>query len=264
MRACSTAPRAGLSLTEAGRAFHERCVQLLADLEEAEASAGRGDGGAARDASGVVRRELRHAARRARGRRCSWRSFRTFASTSSSPIAWSTWSTRASTLPCASGPSAGRTSWARRIGDTRLVCCAAPAYLARPRRAARARRPGAPCVPACTSICPSAIRGRSSIAPRNGGHPRDGSCVRQQRSLSLSAPARSRRGTSLPSPISSSEPRFARGAWWRSCVAPRPRPRAGSMWCMQAGGTCPRKCARSPTSSWSAFKSPDWWVATKR
>src|SRR4029434_2639500 len=29
-----------LSLTEAGRAFHERCVQLLADLEEAEESAG--------------------------------------------------------------------------------------------------------------------------------------------------------------------------------------------------------------------------------
>src|SRR3982750_1110680 len=31
-----------LSLTEPGRAFHERCVQLLADLEEAEASAGAG------------------------------------------------------------------------------------------------------------------------------------------------------------------------------------------------------------------------------
>jgi len=29
-----------LSLTESGRAFHERCVQLLADLEEAEESAG--------------------------------------------------------------------------------------------------------------------------------------------------------------------------------------------------------------------------------
>src|SRR5262245_56825044 len=31
-----------LSLTEAGRVFHERCVQLLADLEEAETSAGAG------------------------------------------------------------------------------------------------------------------------------------------------------------------------------------------------------------------------------
>jgi DNA-binding transcriptional LysR family regulator len=31
-----------LSLTEAGRVFHERCVQLLADLEEAEQSAGAG------------------------------------------------------------------------------------------------------------------------------------------------------------------------------------------------------------------------------
>lgn len=31
-----------LSLTETGRAFHERCVQLLADLEEAEQSAGAG------------------------------------------------------------------------------------------------------------------------------------------------------------------------------------------------------------------------------
>src|SRR5207249_10211391 len=31
-----------LSLTEPGRVFHERCVQLLADLEEAEASAGEG------------------------------------------------------------------------------------------------------------------------------------------------------------------------------------------------------------------------------
>src|SRR5512143_351904 len=28
-----------LSLTEAGRAFHERCVQLLADLDEAEQTA---------------------------------------------------------------------------------------------------------------------------------------------------------------------------------------------------------------------------------
>ena len=31
-----------LSLTEAGRLFHERSVQLLADLEEAEESAGAG------------------------------------------------------------------------------------------------------------------------------------------------------------------------------------------------------------------------------
>src|SRR5260221_12771719 len=31
-----------LSLTESGRAFHERCVQLLADLEEAEQSAHAG------------------------------------------------------------------------------------------------------------------------------------------------------------------------------------------------------------------------------
>src|SRR5205085_2323123 len=31
-----------LSLTESGRAFHERCVQLLADLEEAELSANAG------------------------------------------------------------------------------------------------------------------------------------------------------------------------------------------------------------------------------
>src|SRR6516225_9544319 len=31
-----------LSLTESGRAFYERCVQLLADLEEAEQSAGAG------------------------------------------------------------------------------------------------------------------------------------------------------------------------------------------------------------------------------
>src|SRR5438309_8657895 len=31
-----------LSLTETGRVFHERCVQLLADLEEAEQSAHAG------------------------------------------------------------------------------------------------------------------------------------------------------------------------------------------------------------------------------
>src|SRR5208337_3449998 len=31
-----------LSLTESGRVFYERCVQLLADLEEAEQSAGAG------------------------------------------------------------------------------------------------------------------------------------------------------------------------------------------------------------------------------
>src|SRR5262249_45522578 len=35
-----TTPR--ISLTEAGRAFHQRSIQLLADLEEAEASASEG------------------------------------------------------------------------------------------------------------------------------------------------------------------------------------------------------------------------------
>ena len=38
-----------LSLTESGRVFHERCVQLLADLEEAEESASAANDPAARD-----------------------------------------------------------------------------------------------------------------------------------------------------------------------------------------------------------------------
>ena len=33
-----------ISLTESGRAFHERCLQLLADLDEAEATAHAGRG----------------------------------------------------------------------------------------------------------------------------------------------------------------------------------------------------------------------------
>ncbi len=39
MCGCSTARRGGLSLTESGSAFYERCVHLLADLDEAEQSA---------------------------------------------------------------------------------------------------------------------------------------------------------------------------------------------------------------------------------
>ena len=119
-----------LSLTEAGRAFHERCVQLLADLEEAEESASRGRRRPARHAAPHVRRDVRHALPRAGDRRVHARAIRRCASTSSCPTASSTSSTRASTPPCASAPSAARTSSAAGSARRRSSAVRAPAYLA--------------------------------------------------------------------------------------------------------------------------------------
>jgi DNA-binding transcriptional LysR family regulator len=97
-----------LSLTESGQAFFERCVQVLADLEEAEV--------AVASASIVPRGTLRPFA--ATFAACHFapaiaaprRAMRRSGSTSSSPSVWSTSWRKASTSRCALAPPAARTS----------------------------------------------------------------------------------------------------------------------------------------------------------
>ena len=119
-----------LSLTETGRAFHERCVQLLADLEEAEQSASQGGVTprgtlkltcpityGERVLAPVVRRVRReHRARAARHRALGPRRR----------------PRRRRLRPRgAHRPIGSQLLVARRIGTTAIVCCASPSYLAR-------------------------------------------------------------------------------------------------------------------------------------
>lgn len=119
-----------LSLTEAGRAFHERAVQLLADLEEAEQSAGAG--------TATPRGTLRLS--------CSV----TFGTLYVAP-ALAAMRTRHPELEfdvemsdrmvdlvdegfdaaVRIGAVGGENLVGRRVGSSRMVTCAAPAYLAR-------------------------------------------------------------------------------------------------------------------------------------
>lgn len=119
-----------LSLTEAGRAFHERAVQLLADLEEAEAAVGAG----ALEPRGTLRITcasafgVRHlapaladyAARHPRVRFDLDLSDRVVDLVE-----------EGFDLAIRIGAVRSQALIARRLGVTTLVCCAAPAYLAR-------------------------------------------------------------------------------------------------------------------------------------
>ena len=109
-----------LSLTEIGRAFHERCVQLLADLEEAEESAGAGavvPRGTLRLTCGVTLR------RRATSRRrspTSWRAIRRCASTSSCPDRIVDLVEEGFDAAVRIGAVGGQNLVARRVGATQL------------------------------------------------------------------------------------------------------------------------------------------------
>ena len=118
-----------VSLTESGRAFYERAVQLLADLEEAEQEASR--------AAVVPRGTIRLTTAVNFGVRHLAPAIAEFlaahpevASTCRSPTASSIWSRKASTSACASAPPGTENMVARKLGETRLVPCASPDYLA--------------------------------------------------------------------------------------------------------------------------------------
>ena len=119
-----------LSLTEAGTTFHERCVQLLADLEEAEQSASQG--------GATPRGTLKLTCPITYGVRVLAPAIAAFVARHAQVRVDAELSDRAVDLvdegfDLAVRIGAIRSQFlvARRIGSTALVCCASPAYLAR-------------------------------------------------------------------------------------------------------------------------------------
>ena len=118
-----------LSLTEAGQAFYERCVQLLAELEETEA--------AVRSETVVPKGTLRITCGVTFGERHLAPAVAEFAGRHPQVAFDIDLSDRAVDLveegfdlAIRIGPVGQQALVARRIADTQLVCCAAPAYLA--------------------------------------------------------------------------------------------------------------------------------------
>ena len=119
-----------LSLTESGRAFYERCVQLLADLEEAEQSAHAG--------TVKPRGTLRLTCGTTFGVRHLAPAMILFAERYPEMRFDVELSDRAADLveegfdvAVRIGSIGSQNLVGRKVGETRLVCCAAPAYLER-------------------------------------------------------------------------------------------------------------------------------------
>jgi DNA-binding transcriptional LysR family regulator len=119
-----------LSLTESGRAFHERCVQLLADLEEAEQSANVG--------TIEPRGTLRLTSAVSFGSRHLAPALAEFAARHPAMRFDIELSDRATDLveegfdvAVRIGDIGSQNLVGRSVGATHLVCCAAPSYLAR-------------------------------------------------------------------------------------------------------------------------------------
>jgi len=119
-----------LSLTESGRVFHERCIQLLADLEEAEESASA--------ATIKPRGTLRLTSSITFGERYLASAITEFITRYPAMRFDVELSDRAVDLvdegfdiAVRIGPIGSQNVVGRKIGETRLVCCAAPSYLAR-------------------------------------------------------------------------------------------------------------------------------------
>ena len=119
-----------LSLTESGRVFYERCVQLLADLEEAEQSAGAG--------SVAPRGTLRLTCGTTFGTRYLAPAVAEFMERYPDMRFDVELSDRATDLvdegfdaAVRIGAIGSQNLVGKKIGEMRLVCCAAPSYLAR-------------------------------------------------------------------------------------------------------------------------------------
>src|SRR5450432_1318367 len=119
-----------LSLTESGRVFYERCVQLLADLEEAEQSAGAG--------TVAPRGTLRLTCGTTFGTRYLAPAVAEFMVRYPDMRFDVELSDRATDLvdegfdaAVRIGAIGSQNLVGRKIGETQLVCCASPAYLAR-------------------------------------------------------------------------------------------------------------------------------------
>ena len=119
-----------LSLTEAGQSFHERAAQIVADLEEAEATV--------RSGAAEPRGTLRLTCGVTFGVRYLAPALCEFAALHPQVICDVDLSDRVVDLveerfdlAVRIGPNVHQALVSRRLGATRLVCCAAPAYLAR-------------------------------------------------------------------------------------------------------------------------------------
>jgi len=153
-----------LSLTESGRVFHERCVQLLADLEEAEASAGA--------ATIKPRGTLRLTSSITFGARHLAPAIADFITRFPEMRFDVELSDRAVDLvdegfdvAVRIGAIGSQNLVGRRIGTTQLVCCAAPDYLA------RHGEPGAPedlAAHACLTYEYSSLRNVWPFRDRDG------------------------------------------------------------------------------------------------
>jgi len=154
-----------LSLTESGRVFHERCVQLLADLEEAEASAGA--------ATIKPRGTLRLTSAITFGARHLAPAIANFVTRFPEMRFDVELSDRAVDLvdegfdiAVRIGAIGSQNLVGRKIGTTGLVCCAAPAYLA---------KNGEPVTPedlaahACLTYEYSSLRNMWPFRDRDGG-----------------------------------------------------------------------------------------------
>lgn len=172
-----------LSLTEAGRAFHERCVQLLADLEEAEEAAGAG--------AAVPRGTLRLTCGVAFGVAYVAPAVAAFMARHPEVRVDVDLSDRIVDLvdegfdaAVRIGDPGGANLVARRVGSTRMVCCASPAYLA---RHGTPRAPDELAAHACLTY---------AYAPQGGGWPfRDADG--RQRVVRVAGPAHSNNGSFL-------------------------------------------------------------------
>ena len=118
-----------LSLTEAGRDFHERSVQLLADLDEAEQAAG-GVGAAPRGTlklTAPITYGVRVLAPRLASFTARYPDVRLDIELSGRAVDLVD---EGFDLAVRIGAIRNPNLVARRVGETRLVCCASPAYLA--------------------------------------------------------------------------------------------------------------------------------------
>jgi DNA-binding transcriptional LysR family regulator len=148
-----------LSLTETGRVFHERAVQLLADLEEAEAAVGA----STLEPRGTLKLTcattfaIRHLAPAIAAYEARYPRVRFDVELSDRFVDLVE---EGFDLAIRIGPVRSQALIARRIGATALVCCAAPAYLARrgtPRSAGGPRRTRLPDLRVCAGAQRMAI-----------------------------------------------------------------------------------------------------------
>lgn len=153
-----------LSLTEAGQAFYERCVQLLADLEEAEASV--------RPMTLEPKGTLRITCGVTFGERYLAPALAEFASLHPSITFDLDLSDRAADLveegfdlAIRIGTIGAQTLVSRRLGSTALVCCASPDYL---RRRGTPEAPGDLATHDCLAYTLSTLQQTWSFTARDG------------------------------------------------------------------------------------------------